>query len=96
LLHISEPSPWLYPVSEFTDQPSETVIVNTVRSKLLDHLPQELPYNLDTAIEYFDVGADGMYKHIIFVISTQQLHEHLGLQLNFVSLLNFVSDHCIS
>nr|AGM32835.1 putative GTP-binding protein Era [Coptotermes formosanus] len=27
LLHISEPSPWLYPVSEFTDQPSETVII---------------------------------------------------------------------
>jgi len=66
LLHISEPSPWLYPVSEFTDQPSETVIVNTVRSKLLDHLPQEIPYNLDTVIEYFDIGADGMYKHVIF------------------------------
>lgn len=64
LLHISEPSPWLYPVSEFTDQPSETVIVNTVRSKLLDHLPQELPYNLDTAIEYFDVGADGKGKAV--------------------------------
>lgn len=67
MLHISEPSPWLYPVSEFTDQPSETVIVNTVRSKLLDHLPQEIPYNLDTVIEYFDIGADGMYKHVIFM-----------------------------
>lgn len=68
LLHISEPSPWLYPVSEFTDQPSETVIVNTVRSKLLDHLPQEIPYNLDTAIEYFDIGADGTMSAVVLVI----------------------------
>ncbi|XP_023704282.1 LOW QUALITY PROTEIN: GTPase Era, mitochondrial [Cryptotermes secundus] len=27
LLHISESSPWLYPESKFTDQPSETIVV---------------------------------------------------------------------
>lgn len=67
LLHISESSPWLYPVSKFTDQPSETIIVNTVRSKLLDHLPQEIPYNLNTFIEYFDVGKEGTISTVVLV-----------------------------
>ncbi|PSN46685.1 GTPase Era [Blattella germanica] len=58
LLYISQPSPWLYPPSQFTDQPSETIVLDTVRSKLLDNLPNEIPYNLTTTIEYFDFGRE--------------------------------------
>ncbi|XP_069689113.1 GTPase Era, mitochondrial [Periplaneta americana] len=67
LLHIAEPSPWLFPASQFTDQPSETVVIDTVRAKLLDYLPQEVPYNLVTSMEYFETSEDGKITAIVRV-----------------------------
>ncbi|KAJ4437053.1 hypothetical protein ANN_17188, partial [Periplaneta americana] len=65
LLHIAEPSPWLFPASQFTDQPSETVVIDTVRAKLLDYLPQEVPYNLVTSMEYFETSEDGRFLNVL-------------------------------
>lgn len=44
----------MYDLKIRTDQPSEDIIVNTVKATLLDFLPQEIPYKLHTEIEYFD------------------------------------------
>ncbi|KAJ9587671.1 hypothetical protein L9F63_018887 [Diploptera punctata] len=67
LCHISKPAPWLFPPTQFTDQPSETVILDTVRSKLLDDLPQEMPYNIKVAMEYYGYGAEGMISIVVLV-----------------------------
>lgn len=49
---ISEP--WIYKNNELTDQTPEDLIVQFVRARLLDYLPQEIPYQLNTHLEYFD------------------------------------------
>lgn len=44
---------WEYDANEFTDQPPEELIVQSVRARLLDFFPQEIPYSLKSEIEYF-------------------------------------------
>ncbi|XP_013178129.1 PREDICTED: GTPase Era, mitochondrial [Papilio xuthus] len=43
-----------YSPDYWTDQTPEALIEETVRAKFLDFLPQEIPYNLKTCIEYYD------------------------------------------
>lgn len=45
--------PWEYSSDVFTDETPEDLIVESVRARLLDYLPQEIPYNLKTAIEFY-------------------------------------------
>lgn len=53
LLKQSKPKTWKYLASDFTDTKPEDLIVGSVRARLLDFLPQEIPYTLNTEIEYF-------------------------------------------
>ncbi|CAK1553743.1 unnamed protein product [Leptosia nina] len=43
-----------YSSDEWTDQPTESLIEEATRAKFLDFLSQELPYTLETRLEYFD------------------------------------------
>lgn len=44
---------WEYGANEYTDQPPEELIVQTVRARLLHFLSQEIPYLLKSEIEYY-------------------------------------------
>jgi GTP-binding protein Era len=44
---------WEFKDNVFTDQEPEALIEQFVRARLLDFLPQEIPYNLKTELEYF-------------------------------------------
>ncbi|XP_055625648.1 GTPase Era, mitochondrial [Toxorhynchites rutilus septentrionalis] len=46
--------PWEYTATESTDQSPEELIVQSVRARLLDYLPQEIPYLLQTELEYYE------------------------------------------
>lgn len=46
---------WQFPSETFTDVTPEDLIVDSVRARLLDYLPQEIPYTLETAIEFYNV-----------------------------------------
>ncbi|XP_065083125.1 GTPase Era, mitochondrial [Ochlerotatus camptorhynchus] len=46
--------PWEHLASETTDQTPEQLIVQSVRARLLDYLPQEIPYSLNTELEFFE------------------------------------------
>ncbi|XP_013187509.2 GTPase Era, mitochondrial [Amyelois transitella] len=43
-----------YSSDDWTDQTPESLIEEAVRAKFLDFLSQEIPYNLKTALEYYD------------------------------------------
>ncbi|XP_031632929.1 GTPase Era, mitochondrial [Contarinia nasturtii] len=47
--------PWEYPRYQFTNQSPEDLILNNVRSVLLDFLPNEVPYKLKCEMELFEV-----------------------------------------
>ncbi|XP_033321874.2 GTPase Era, mitochondrial [Megalopta genalis] len=59
LLDCAKESDWQYSNDSYTDQSIETIVRETVRAKLLDHLPQDIPYMIQTKIEHFDIKDDG-------------------------------------
>lgn len=42
----AKPGSWLYHSEVLTDQSPEDMCTNTIREKLLDYLPQEVPYTM--------------------------------------------------
>lgn len=56
---------WIFPSSVFTDQNEVTVIRNCVFSKLLDYLPNVIPYNLGIEIEYMNIASDGKFIKLL-------------------------------
>lgn len=53
LLSKTKAKAWEYTADEYTDQPPEQQIVQTVRARLLDFMPQEIPYQLRSEIEFY-------------------------------------------
>lgn len=45
----------MYPATQWKDQPDEQIIKEMIRAKLLNFLPQELPYRLSIDLEYFEI-----------------------------------------
>ncbi|XP_046386862.1 GTPase Era, mitochondrial [Ischnura elegans] len=59
--------PWQYPSSVFTDQKLEDLIILAVREKLLECLPQEIPYNIETELEYANISPTGNVVAVVLV-----------------------------
>ncbi|KAJ8975953.1 hypothetical protein NQ317_011921 [Molorchus minor] len=67
LVGLARPSEWIFPEEVWTDQTAETVITNTVKATFLDFLPQEIPYVLKPAIEYFNINESGAITTVVIV-----------------------------
>ncbi|ALC41055.1 CG7488 [Drosophila busckii] len=61
LVDVAKPRRWTYPANVYTDATPEVLIVESVRARLLDYLPQEIPYNLKCELEYYNVE-----KHVVY------------------------------
>ncbi|KAK9536190.1 hypothetical protein VZT92_005996 [Zoarces viviparus] len=55
----AKPGPWQYHSEVLTDQSPEEVCTNIVREKLLECLPQEVPYSMTQSIELWQDGENG-------------------------------------
>ncbi|XP_017478667.1 PREDICTED: GTPase Era, mitochondrial [Rhagoletis zephyria] len=64
LIKLAKERAWEYSKGTFTDVKPETLIVESVRARLLDYLPQEIPYNLQSAIEYFSEENGTIYASV--------------------------------
>lgn len=53
LLAKAKTNPWELAADEFTDQPPEELVVQSVRAQLLNFLPQEIPYLLKSELEFY-------------------------------------------
>ncbi|KAK9504703.1 hypothetical protein O3M35_010973 [Rhynocoris fuscipes] len=67
LLNSAKYGDWLFPENSFTDQSPEVLITETVRSKLLEHLPQEIPYKLNVELEYLDAEQKDIIMAVVNV-----------------------------
>ncbi|XP_063222122.1 GTPase Era, mitochondrial isoform X2 [Bacillus rossius redtenbacheri] len=65
LLERARPGAWVFPADRVTDQRPEQMVETTVRARLLDHLPQELPYVMRTTLTYLQVNEHG---HLVAVV----------------------------
>ncbi|XP_064208342.1 GTPase Era, mitochondrial [Anguilla rostrata] len=55
----AKPGSWHYHSGVLTDQSPEDICTNAVREKLLEYLPQEVPYNVSQIIEMWQEGENG-------------------------------------
>ncbi|MCJ8748551.1 hypothetical protein PDJAM_G00166110 [Pangasius djambal] len=59
LMVQARPGPWQYHSAVLTDQSPEDICTNTIREKLLEYLPQEVPYTVTQRIELWRETANG-------------------------------------
>ncbi|KAK2828782.1 hypothetical protein Q5P01_019816 [Channa striata] len=55
----AKPGPWQYHSEVLTDQSPEEVCTNIIREKLLEYLPQEVPYSVTQTIDLWQIGENG-------------------------------------
>ncbi|KAJ3644549.1 hypothetical protein Zmor_022274 [Zophobas morio] len=67
LIKNAKPDHWLFPAEIWSDQTAEEIITKSVKAKLLDFLPQEIPYTLKPELEFFNVNEKGVTTAIILV-----------------------------
>ncbi|KAM0725143.1 GTPase Era, mitochondrial [Formica fusca] len=67
LLDSAKSRDWQYEGHIYTNHKCEDIIQQTVRAKLMDILPNEVPYNLKVTLEHFDTGADDNVMAVVTV-----------------------------
>ncbi|RXN23535.1 GTPase mitochondrial-like protein [Labeo rohita] len=60
LFEGAKPGQWQYHSEVLTDQGPEDVCINTIREKLLQYLPKEVPYSMTQQIEIWKESEDGV------------------------------------
>ncbi|XP_004433421.1 PREDICTED: GTPase Era, mitochondrial [Ceratotherium simum simum] len=59
LLAQAQPGPWEFHSGVLTSQTPEEICTNIIREKLLEHLPQEVPYNVQQKTVVWEEGPSG-------------------------------------
>ncbi|XP_029467215.1 GTPase Era, mitochondrial isoform X2 [Rhinatrema bivittatum] len=59
LLALAKPSPWEFHSDVLTTQSPQDICDNIIREKLLEYLPQEVPYNVMQDTELWEEGPSG-------------------------------------
>ncbi|XP_077021465.1 GTPase Era, mitochondrial [Tamandua tetradactyla] len=59
LLAQARPGPWEFHSEVLTNQTPEEICTNIIREKLLEYLPQEVPYNVQQTLEAWEEGPSG-------------------------------------
>jgi GTPase len=65
VLSHSRTGQWEFPSDQYTDRTPEEIIVQSVQARLLDYLPQEIPYLLSSEIEYYSNEGGIVYASVI-------------------------------
>jgi len=68
-------APWLFESDKFTDQDPENLVVQSVQAKLLDFLPQEIPYQLECQLEFYDVEKGQMYASVLVICPSDRVEK---------------------
>lgn len=59
LLAQARPGPWEFHSEVLTSQTPEEICANMIREKLLEYLPEEVPYNVQQKTVVWDEGPSG-------------------------------------
>lgn len=74
LFQSAKPGQWQYHSEVLTDQAPEDVCLNTVREKLLQHLPKEVPYTVTQQIEMWKESEDGVLSISVKLYVKKESH----------------------
>ncbi|CAL1573854.1 unnamed protein product [Knipowitschia caucasica] len=70
----AKPGEWQYHSEVLTDQTPEQICTNIIREKLLEYLPQEVPYSLTQSIELWHEGTNGEVDISVRLYAKKETH----------------------
>lgn len=73
----AKPGEWQYHSEVLTDQQPEQICTNIIREKLLEYLPQEVPYSLTQKVELWHEGENGQLDICVRLTAKKQSHVSL-------------------
>ncbi|KAM4726647.1 GTPase Era, mitochondrial [Anableps anableps] len=73
-LVAAKPGSWMYHSEVLTDQTPEEVCTSIIREKLLEYLPQEVPYSMTQSIELWQDGENGELDISVKLYTKKETH----------------------
>lgn len=73
-LSKAKPGEWQYHSEVLTDQLPQQICINMIREKLLEYLPQEVPYSLRQEVQLWHEGENGQLDIIVKLYAKKQTH----------------------
>ncbi|CAI5644208.1 unnamed protein product [Oreochromis niloticus] len=70
----AKPGSWQYHSEVLTDQSPEEVCTNIIREKLLEYLPQEVPYSMTQSVQLWQDGEDGELDISVKLYTKKETH----------------------
>lgn len=74
LMAAAKPGPWWFHSEVLTDQDPQDICTNLVREKLLENLPQEVPYSMTQSVSFWHEGPDGKVEVEVKVYVKKETH----------------------
>ncbi|KAJ8412405.1 hypothetical protein AAFF_G00127410 [Aldrovandia affinis] len=74
LVLCAKPGPWYYHSGVLTDQNPQDICTNAVRQRLLEYLPQEVPYSVSQTIEVWEEGESGELDILLRLYVKKESH----------------------
>ncbi|XP_070699941.1 GTPase Era, mitochondrial [Pempheris klunzingeri] len=75
----AKPGSWQYHSEVLTDQSPEDVCTNIVREKLLEYLPQEVPYSVTQVVELWQDGENGELDVSVKLYVKKESHKKMAI-----------------
>lgn len=69
----AETKPWVFKNNEVTDKKPTELIEEFVRARLLDYLPQEIPYTLTPKLEYFSDDDNKIFASVLINCPSERI-----------------------
>uniref|UniRef100_A0A8C6MHD5 GTPase Era, mitochondrial n=1 Tax=Nothobranchius furzeri TaxID=105023 RepID=A0A8C6MHD5_NOTFU len=70
----AKPGSWLYHSEVLTDQSPEEICTSIIREKLLEYLPQEVPYSMTQSVELWQDGENGQLDISVKLYAIKESH----------------------
>lgn len=71
----AEAKPWLFKNNEVTSKKPQELITEFVRARLLDYLPQEIPYSLTPQLEYFSDDDNKIFASVLINCPSERIEK---------------------
>ncbi|KAM7374742.1 hypothetical protein PAMP_007383 [Pampus punctatissimus] len=75
----AKPGLWQYHSEVLTDQTPEKLCTNIIREKLLEYLPQEVPYSMTQSIDFWQDGENGDLNISVKLYATKDTHVRMAI-----------------
>lgn len=77
LLAQAQPGPWEFHSEVLTSQTPQEICANIIREKLLEHLPQEVPYTVHQVTKLWEEGPSGELVILQDLLVSKESHKRI-------------------